>query len=224
MTNLVAVEYTGLPLYITAPYANVKCHRTMQDPPVHPDFTLVSHALLSLHCRENGLHSFSEAARFIRNLPYGRNADKTDLLSLFRDECGTCSTKHALLKQLAEENGFPGIRLILGLFRMHARNTPEVAETLRKYQLPYMPEAHCYLRYGDEVLDYTKTDAGPSVFLPDLILEREITPEQITTFKIEFHKDQLEKYRSEPAFNQYTAAELWEIREECIRALEQNGM
>lgn len=185
-----------------------------------PDFVLRALSSISLHCRKKGLYTFSAAAVFIRDLPYGRNADKTDLLSLFMEQRGTCSTKHALLKQLADENGFPGIRLILGLFRMHAQNTPEVAETLRTYQLPYMPEAHCYLRYGSEVLDYTKTGAEPSAFLPDLILEREITPEQITTFKISFHKEYLEKQCSEPGFGRYSAAELWEIREECIRALE----
>ncbi|MBL0913121.1 MAG: hypothetical protein IBJ09_12180 [Bacteroidia bacterium] len=185
-----------------------------------PDFQIIADSLCSNAFSEKGMHNFQEAARFIRNLPYGRNTDKTDLLSLFREQRGTCSTKHALLKQLAAENGFPGIRLILGLFRMHARNTPEVTETLRKYQLPYMPEAHCYLRYGDEVLDCTKPDADPSAFLPDLLLEREITPEQITTYKITFHEEYLEKYRSEPAFDRYTAAELWEVREQCIRDLE----
>lgn len=185
-----------------------------------PSFQIIAEAPDSNAFRSRGIYNFQEAAAFIRNLPYGRNADKTDLLSLFMEQRDTCSTKHALLKQLADENGFPGIRLILGLFRMHAQNTPEVAETLRTNQLPYMPEVHCYLRYGSEVLDYTKTGAEPSAFLPDLILEREITPEQITTFKISFHKEYLEKQCSEPGFGRYSAAELWEIREECIRALE----
>ncbi len=185
-----------------------------------PDFVLRASSPFSLQCRANGLATFSTAAAFIRDLPYGRNADKTDLLSLFREQRGTCSTKHALLKQLADENGAGEIRLILGLFRMHARNTPAVAPVLAQYDLPYMPEAHCYLRYGSEVLDYTKKDADPAAFLPDLILEREITPEQIITFKISFHKEYLEKQCSEPGFGRYSAAELWEIREECIRALE----
>lgn len=185
-----------------------------------PDFVLRASSPFSLQCRANGLATFSTAAAFIRDLPYGRNADKTDLLSLFREQRGTCSTKHALLKQLADENGAGEIRLILGLFRMHARNTPAVAPVLAQYDLPYMPEAHCYLRYGSEVLDYTKKDADPAAFLPDLILEREITPDQITTFKISFHKEYLEKQCSEPGFGRYSAAELWEIREECIYALE----
>jgi len=190
---------------------------------MHPNFKLISSSTQSSHCRENGLSTFSEAAAFIRNLPYGRNRDKTDLLSLFREQRGTCSTKHAFLKQLAEENGVEEIRLIMGLFRMHAANTPAVTAVLARYALPYMPEAHCYLRYGTYVLDYTKTDAEPSAFLPDLLLETEISPEQITTFKIDFHKQYLAKQCSEPGFDRYSPAELWEIREQCIQVLEQQA-
>jgi hypothetical protein len=103
---------------------------------------IISNKFLSHH-----IYTFDEATKFVRQLPYGRNNDKTDLTTIFYDNCGTCSTKHAILKQLANENNFNDLKLILGLFRMNAINTPKISETLKKSKLVYIPEAHNYLKY-----------------------------------------------------------------------------
>ncbi len=53
---------------------------------------------------ENNVFTFSHAILFVKQLSYKRNTNKNDLTTLFVDNCGTCSTKHTLLKQLVDEN------------------------------------------------------------------------------------------------------------------------
>jgi hypothetical protein len=55
----------------------------------------VSHAFLN-----RGISGFGQAMEWIKQLPYVRNPDKQNLLTVFSDGCGTCSTKHALIKLL----------------------------------------------------------------------------------------------------------------------------
>ena len=78
---------------------------------------------------------FVGASNFIKQLPYGRNNNKNDLTSLFFDNCGTCSTKHALLKSLAIEQFQDDVKLNLGIFKMNGQNTPAIRQTLMKHNL-----------------------------------------------------------------------------------------
>lgn len=186
------------------------------------DFAILSPERISKEFVSRNILSFSDAAEFIKDLPYGRNADKTDLPSLFDDNCGTCSTKHALLRQLADENNYRELRLILGLFKMNGINTPEVSDTLRINGLEYIPEAHCYLKFKDSIIDCTKKNSDPTNFVGDLIEEKEISPGQITGYKVSYHKQYLESWLgSNPQLNM-TFADLWTIREQCIRDLTTN--
>ena len=110
---------------------------------------------------------------------------------MFADNCGTCSTKHALLKRLADENDFKNVKLILGLFRMNKKNTPEISATLMQNDLEFIPEAHCYLKFEEQIIDLTKINSKPTDFLDDLIEEIEISPDQITDYKVNYHKNYL---------------------------------
>ncbi|MBI3233912.1 MAG: hypothetical protein HYZ42_07700 [Bacteroidetes bacterium] len=110
-----------------------------------PNFDITSSGQISHEFLNRGIVTFEQAANYIQLLPYRRNVDKKDISCVFRDYCGTCSTKHSLLKQLASENNFDGITLILGLFKMNGTNTPKVSKTLARYHLDYIPEAHNYL-------------------------------------------------------------------------------
>ncbi|MGI6128050.1 MAG: hypothetical protein ACOYEF_14125 [Planifilum sp.] len=49
----------------------------------------------------------ASAAAYIRRLPYGCNTDRGDFRRVLREGKGTCSTKHALLVRLAQEQGIP---------------------------------------------------------------------------------------------------------------------
>ena len=105
---------------------------------------------------QRGVLTYQEAARLVCQLPYqrNRNINDNDSLVVLRQECGTCSTKHALLRRLAAEQDLD-VALVLGIFEMDGENTPCVQAVLEKYGLAALPEAHCYLRSNDQRVDVT---------------------------------------------------------------------
>ncbi len=187
-----------------------------------PDFDIKSKGKISKEFIDRNILTFNQASLFIRQLHYGRNADKNNLASVFIDNCGTCSTKHALLKTLAEENNFEKVKLIVGLFKMNKKNTPEISATLQKNQLQYIPEAHCYLKFEDQILDLTKVHSKPTDFLDDLIEEIEISPEQITDHKVNYHKNYILTWLDKNEQINLSLNDIWRIREQCIQDLANN--
>lgn len=95
-----------------------------------PNFDIKPDGEISKEFLKRNILTFHQATEYIRNLSYGRNSNKDDLKTIFTDNKGTCSTKHAILKQLANENNFDNIKLILGIFKMGTDYTPKLANTL----------------------------------------------------------------------------------------------
>lgn len=62
---------------------------------------------------DRGLADMAVAVEYVRRLPYGRNTNRGDFRLVLREMKGTCSTKHALLACLAQEQGIP-LQLTLG--------------------------------------------------------------------------------------------------------------
>lgn len=184
-----------------------------------PSFTIKSTAPISILFLEQSIYTFKEAAAFIKQLPYRRNANKNDLTSVFTDNCGTCSTKHAVLKKLADENNFEGLDLMLGIFKMNAKNTPKISAILQKNKLTYLPEAHTYLRFNNCIFDYTTIHSKPADFINDLMEEVIVSPHQISDFKISYHKEQLAHWLEKKPNINYTLNDIWVIREQCIQKL-----
>ena len=181
---------------------------------------LKSHGNLSVHFLKKEITTFEDASIYIKNLPYRRNLDKFNILCVLEDKGGTCSTKHALLKNLADEINFPNVKLMLGIFKMNAQNTPKINFVLQKYNLLEIPEAHNYLKINYEVHDFTNRNSSPENFLFHLVEEIEIHPDQITSFKVEYHKNFLKKYLENNLQINFTPDQFWEIREECITVLQ----
>jgi hypothetical protein len=185
-----------------------------------PDFDIQSPSgALSASCTENGFFTFYSLCDFIYQLPYGRNADKNRLETLFTDGCGTCSTKHAFLKQVADEQGQDDILFILSLFKMNARNTPKVSGVLEQYQLEYIPEAHNYLKYKGTIIDLTGPGFDPDHYGEDILSETELQVSQITDYKVQFHQDFLRGWLPLQTHLSLDEPTLWTAREQCIVAL-----
>lgn len=184
-----------------------------------PDFKINSTGPISTEFVRQRVFTFQEATAFVKHLPYGRNADKSDLTKVFADGCGTCSTKHGLLKLLADENDFVGLELVLGLFKMNGRNTIAVAKTLQKNGLDYIPEAHNYLTYYNQVLDFTHSYSNPTDFAEDVMEEIIIHPNQITDYKVAYHRSYFTEWLKNNPYLNFSIDELWEIREQCIKDL-----
>lgn len=74
--------------------------------------------------QSKGIEDFQQACAYVQALPYGRNTDRNDFTLVLTEGNGSCSGKHALLAQLAEEHGETKIELIAGIFMMSPETHP----------------------------------------------------------------------------------------------------
>lgn len=151
-----------------------------------PDFALDAGQPLGREFAALGFGCYRDAARHVRSLPYGRNSDRSDWRLVLREGRGTCSTKHALLAELARENGWR-VALVLGVYEMDGGNTPGVGAVLERHGLPCVPEAHCYLAYEGARVDLTREEEGAEQ-IDDFLHEEEIEPRQIGDYKVRAHR------------------------------------
>ncbi len=179
-----------------------------------PSFALHPERPLGRRFAALGLGDYREAARHVRNLPYGRNSDRSDWRLVLEEGRGTCSTKHALLAELARENGRP-VALVLGVYEMDGVNTPGVGPVLSEHGLSCVPEAHCYLAHEGARVDLTRESGGaeqPKRFLH----EEEIEPYQIGEYKVQAHRVFVRRWAGRRGLDPES---VWRAREKCIAAL-----
>ena len=81
--------------------------------------------------KKHGVLTYQDALIFVNKLPYGRN-QSTTITCVIEEKRGTCSTKHAFLAALAEENELP-VKLMFGYYLMNNQNTPAIGNTLEVY-------------------------------------------------------------------------------------------
>ncbi|MCY1660616.1 hypothetical protein [Chryseobacterium sp. SL1] len=184
------------------------------------NFTIQNKGIISDQFLNRKITDFHSACQYISMLPYKRNNDKSRVECIFDDFGGTCSTKHAALRKLALENHHSDVKLIVGIFKMDAEYTPKISGTLQKFNLKYIPEAHNYLKIDNEYFDFTNRSSHYHQFKDKLLIEKEIEFNEIGAQKISFHKDFLGKWLNEDRIT-YSLDELWNIREQCIRDLQQ---
>jgi hypothetical protein len=122
-----------------------------------PNFNFTAAATISNHFLEQDIHTFYDAIKHIRQLHYGRSKLPYPL-NIIEDKMGTCSTKHACIKELAEENNIKSIKLFMCIYPMSKENTPGVGKVLDRYKLDYILESHVYLSCGEERFDFTFPD------------------------------------------------------------------
>ena len=184
-----------------------------------PDARIDPSGPCSRTCRERGIDSFQQLGRVLRDLRYGRPADRSDWSSVLTAGRGTCSTKHAFLAATAEEQTLP-IQLTLGLYEMTEANTHGVGGALIEAGVEAVPEAHCYLRYRDNRIDITRSASQPGqtiVFLD----EETIRPDQIGDYKVDWHQRHLRAWCETHAIEDWR--QIWEVRERCIQLLSTLG-
>jgi hypothetical protein len=110
--------------------------------------------------------------------------------------------------------------LTIGMYQMTERNTPGVGSVLEHYNLPYIPEAHCYLTYNGIRIDVTRSRVTPVEPITDFLYEETITPEHIGAYKIALHQRVLRDWvAGSGCVGTRTFEEVWQIREACIAAL-----
>jgi hypothetical protein len=90
-----------------------------------------------------GIDDFIGACRFVHALPYGYNSNRDDLMILFKEKSGTCTTKHAVIATLAAESGLP-IKKVVGIYAMTEETVSGTNKILFTYELPYVPMVHLF--------------------------------------------------------------------------------
>ena len=165
-----------------------------------------------------GVEHFDTACEFVNGLPYKRNSTKSDPLIVLKESCGTCSSKHGIIKRLAVENEISDCKLILCMFKMSSLNTIAVAPVLNSYGLEYIPEAHTYVEIDGSICDLTFPDTKDLAYQKDVLFTEEISADQLKSYKLEKHQAYMRNWMQEEKLS-YSFEELWAIREECIFAL-----
>jgi hypothetical protein len=122
---------------------------------IFPDREIHGGGLISDSFRSIGIHSFREACRYVHELPYGYNSDRDDLMILFKERFGSCTTKHATIASLAQELGLPITRGV-GIYPMTEAIVTGTDKILSEYALPYVPMIHCFLEYENSRVDLTE--------------------------------------------------------------------
>lgn len=179
-----------------------------------PSTTIGADGPASTRARSHGLDTFQAAARYVHAVPYGRTSDRGDYLAILDEERGTCSTKHAFLAALAAENVVDA-DLVLGIYLMTGENTPGIATVIDSSSLGQIPEAHCYLCYGDAQYDLTMPGLGPSLEYA-MQSERRIDPPDIADVKPRFHRAFVDDWAADRG---HDPDYVWDVREACIEAL-----
>ncbi|MBW1696604.1 MAG: hypothetical protein JRH18_13865 [Deltaproteobacteria bacterium] len=120
------------------------------DKPIPEGAGVVSEQFLRL-----GIKRFVDACQYVHKLPYGYNSDSDDLMILFKEKKGTCTTKHAVIAALAEELSLP-ITKTIGIYPMTEELVSGTNPILDKYRLPYVPMLHCFLQGDHYRVDLTE--------------------------------------------------------------------
>jgi len=180
-----------------------------------PDARIGAAGACSRACLERGIEDLRWLGRVLRDLPYGRTADRADWGGVLASGRGTCSTKHAFLAATAAEQGTPVI-LTLGLYEMDEANTPGVGASLAAAGLASVPEAHCYVRYGGARIDVTRAGVVPVREIA-FLEEEAIEPDQIGDYKVRWHQQRLRAWCRANDLTDWQR--VWQVRERCIAAL-----
>jgi hypothetical protein len=164
------------------------------------------------------MNEFESLIEKVKHIPYGRNSNRHDFSLVVSENKGTCSSKHALLKDFANNNNIPNVKLYIGIFKMNEENTSKIFPLLSENQVDFIPEAHCYLKINGIPLDVTTSESFYNKIENDILEEIEIEPFQVAEFKVDYHKVFLKKWINETNQTK-TFDEIWTIRENCIQKL-----
>ncbi len=190
--------------------------------PAGSEKPILANGEVSHLARSYGQKTFAAAVHHVQSLPYGRITERSDYRLVLSEGRGTCSTKHALLAALPRENGF-AVDLKLGVYEMTEASTPGVGGELSKHELPSIPEAHCYLRVGNGVIDVTMPEGVSSGAERRFLHEETISPEDISTYKTAVHRRVLDVWLRAVGRAELELDAAWAIREACIAALSHSG-
>ncbi len=156
---------------------------------VLPDIPIKSSGIVAEQFLRLGITGFIDACRYVHRLPYGYNSNRDDLLILFKEEKGSCATKHAVVATLARELALPVVKHI-GIYAMTEAIVTGTGEILSQYRLPYVPMLHCFLSFETYRVDLTEGNRNGKNCAIDHFLHTEAVTPHIS------EKDEYRRYRN----------------------------
>ena len=143
---------------------------------VFPDKEIISAGTVSNEFLSLGVKTFIEACRYFHELPYGYNSSKDDLMIVFKEKMGTCTTKHSVIATLAEELDLPVTKTIC-IYAMFEEIVTGTHAILEKYNLPYVPMVHCFLEYDRFKVDLTEGNHnGKNRSIEEFLYTEKVSP------------------------------------------------
>jgi hypothetical protein len=143
---------------------------------VFPDKTIRKSGPIADTFKDLGITTLWEACRYVQDLPYGYNTDRDDLMILFKEKMGSCTTKHAVIATLADELG-TAIEKSIGIYPMTEALVTGTERVIEKYGLPYLPMVHCFLEYQDHRVDLSEGNRnGKNGPIDDFLYTEKVVP------------------------------------------------
>ncbi|MFW9829738.1 MAG: hypothetical protein ACFFEY_19345 [Candidatus Thorarchaeota archaeon] len=141
-----------------------------------PEVEIVPNGEISKKFLNLGIKSFRAACEYVHGKEYGYNTDYEDKMIFFKENKGTCTTKHATIAGLAEELNIPLYKHV-GVYKFTEVISRGANKILRKYGVPYIPMVHCFLVYKDFRFDLTEGNCnGKDTTIEEFIYEQKVDP------------------------------------------------
>ena len=141
-----------------------------------PDKMIVGQGPMVRTFLNMGVKEFRDACRYVHELPYGYNSDRDDLMILFKENMGSCTTKHAVIATLAAELEIP-IDKYIGIYAMTEALVTGTKTILDRYILPYLPMVHCFLVFEGRRVDLSQGNRnGKNGLIDDFLYTQKVTP------------------------------------------------
>jgi hypothetical protein len=143
---------------------------------IFPDHPITAAGVVSEQFMGLGVDTFHAACRYVHELPYGYNSDRDDLMILFKEKMGSCTTKHAVIATLAVELNLPVAKHI-GIYAMTEAIVTGTDRILQQYGLPHLPMIHCFLVYDRYRVDLTEGNHnGKNRPIDEMLHTEAVTP------------------------------------------------
>ena len=190
---------------------------------VFPDSKIFSAGLISGHFLSLGIDRVHSACGYVHQLPYGYNTDRDDIMILFKENMGSCTTKHSVIATLAEELGLPIFKSI-GIYAMTGDIVAGAGEISEKFGLPYIPMLHCFLEYDQYRIDLTQGNHnGKKRAIENFLFTRQVAPNISGNEEYLLYRQVLKDLISErQELHSFKMVEILKAREEGIKLLKFN--
>jgi hypothetical protein len=143
---------------------------------VFPNLFIQKKGIISEKFTNLKIKNFSDACAYVHDLPYGYNSTTDDILIIFKEGYGSCTTKHAVIATLAEELSIP-VHKMIGIYAMNEEIVTGTNLILDKYHLPYLPMIHCFLIYDSYHVDLTEgNNNGKNRSIEDFLFTEKVIP------------------------------------------------